>query len=225
MIDFDKLIEAYLFREQKAKTSGRYYPSEVGQCLRKVWFSYKQPKPIEPNVAKIFEAGNMMHGFVVDVIRSEKNPEIELLETESPLTAEYGDFIVSGRIDDIILIKQNNEKFIVEVKSCKDVEKIWEPSRQYIMQLQFYMHVTGIHRGMLLYVEKNTLKSKSFFFDYDQAMAEGIVGRFTELNTNLKQDTIPEPEAKVDRKMRWMCYYCNYRQECDNVDGDKYGKI
>ena len=154
MIDFDKLIDAYLYREGKAKTTGRYYPSEIGQCLRKIWFGYKQPKPVEPELTKIFEAGNLLHEFVLDVLKSEKNSRDRIVENESPLTASFDGFTVSGRIDDIILIKRNNQKFIVEVKSCKDIQKIWEPSRQYIMQLQFYMHVTEIHNGVLLYVEK-----------------------------------------------------------------------
>jgi len=224
MIDFDKLIDNYLFKELRAKTPGRYYPSEVGQCIRKVWLSYKTPKRVDPELAKIFEAGNLLHGFVVDVIRSVKNPEIELVENESPLTAEFDGFTVSGRIDDIVLIKENNEKAIVEVKSCKDVEKIWEPSKQYVMQLQFYMHVTKIYRGLILYVEKNTLKSKAFFFDYDQNIAKEIIERFKKIHAALKENKMPDPESKLDKKMKWMCFYCNYRNECNEFDGDKYGK-
>ena len=43
-INFNKLIDKYLVREYKPKEIGRYYPSEIGSCLRKVWYSYKNPK-------------------------------------------------------------------------------------------------------------------------------------------------------------------------------------
>jgi len=221
-IDFDKIIDKYLYREARAKTIGRYYPSEVGQCMRKSWFSFKMPKQIEPGVTRIFEAGNLLHGFVVDVLKSDKTPEVTLIESESPLKMKVDDFEISGRIDDIIRLERNGEKLLVEVKSTKSMDFLREPSDQYVMQLQFYMHATGIHDGVILYVEKNTLKSKSFAVEYDPQLAETIINRFKTLHLSLKNGPIPHAEAKEIRKNSWMCPYCPYKKECDEIEtGEK----
>ena len=77
MIDFNKMVERHLEREHKPKEIGRYYPSEIGSCIRKTWYSYKYPQQISLELMKIFEVGNIMHGFVVEVLKSEKNREIQ----------------------------------------------------------------------------------------------------------------------------------------------------
>ena len=63
-IDFNKLIDSHLTKESYPKKIGRYYPSEIGGCLRKTWFSYKIPKQPEPELLRFFQAGNMLHEFI-----------------------------------------------------------------------------------------------------------------------------------------------------------------
>ena len=218
IIDFDKLIEKHLYREARQRTPGKYYPSEVGQCLRKSWFNIKMPKPVEPEVTKIFEAGNLFHEFVVEVLKSDKNPEIELVADEMPLKYKIDDFEISGRIDDIIQLKYNGEKVLIEVKSTKSLEFLREPSEAYVMQIQFYMHVTEIKKGALLYIEKNTLKSKAFFMDYDPKIAETVIGRFKELHSSVAGNSMPGPEAKLNYRKKWMCNFCAYKNECDGIE-------
>lgn len=215
MIDFDRMIDRYLEREERQKEIGRYYPSEIGSCLRKVWFSYKQPKGTEADLIRVFEAGNILHDFVVRVLKSEKNPEVDLLQTEVPFRMNVEDFIISGRIDDLLLVKQNSEKMLVEVKSTKSLHYIDKPLPHNLLQLQLYMYATGVHKGALLYIEKNTLHSKSFNVDYDEKVALDLIERFKKLHSYFKEDEVPAPEAKRNREMNWMCTYCEYRTECD----------
>lgn len=216
MIDFNDFIDKYLYREFKPKTIGRYYPSEIGGCLRKIWFSYKYPIQTRADLIKIFEVGNIVHNFVVDVLKSEKNPEVELLKSEFPFKIEMEDFIVSGRIDNLILIKEHNQEVLVEVKSTKDLDKITEPVPSNLMQLQLYMHALKIHKGMLLYIEKNTLKSKVFTIDFDDSIANQALERFKILHRFLKDDITPIPEAKENEENKWQCIFCDYRELCRN---------
>ena len=216
MIDFNQMISNYLKREKHPKQIGRYYPSEIGSCMRKVWYTYKQPKEIDPETVKVFHAGNMIHEFVVDVLKSEKNPGVELLSAELPFFLNNKDFLISGRIDNPILVKQDNQKVLVEVKSTKMLDLCKEPSKSHVQQLQLYMHSTGVHKGLIIYVEKHSLKCKEFDIDYDQKAAETIIRRFEMLHSHLKGEKIPLPEAKLDPKIKWMCNYCEYRKECDD---------
>lgn|SRR3989338_5622849 len=214
MIDFDQMINNHLKRENRPKEIGRYYPSEIGTCLRKIWYSYKFPRETDPELMKVFELGNILHDFVVKVLKSDKNPEVELLKTELPFKQEYEDFVVSGRIDNIILVRASGQNILIEVKSTGAVDYVHEAMHHNKMQLQLYMHVTGIHNGVLLYVDKKNLKSKVFAVPYDEKEAERIVARFSVLHKFLKLNVAPDPEAREKRDSIWMCKFCEYRQKC-----------
>ncbi|MEK6888273.1 MAG: PD-(D/E)XK nuclease family protein [Candidatus Aenigmatarchaeota archaeon] len=218
MINFDQMIDNHLHRENKPKEIGRYYPSEIGTCMRKVWYSYKFPMETNPELMKIFELGNILHDFVVKVLKSEKNPEVELLKTELPFRQEIEDFLVSGRIDNIILIKASGKNILIEVKSTGNIDFVEEAMHHNKIQLQLYMHATGIHNGILLYVDKRNLKSKVFSVDYNEEEALKIIDRFKALNKLLKADALPDPEARSGKGSLWMCRYCEYRDKCYKED-------
>ncbi len=215
-LDFNKIIENYLVRENKPKEIGRYYPSEIGGCIRKTWFSYKNPRETDADLLRIFEAGNLLHEFITQVIKSEKNPDIELIKSEMPIKIEEKDFIISGRIDNLILLKINGKQYLIEVKSTKMLPR--KANESHKMQLQLYMHATNIHSGFLLYIQKDNLQVCSFEFNYDSEEAENILRRFRELHLSLKHNTIPKPEAKISEEKNWMCLYCPYKKECAEAD-------
>jgi CRISPR/Cas system-associated exonuclease Cas4 (RecB family) len=214
MIDFNQMITNHIKREWRPKGIGKYYPSEAGLCIRKSWFSYKYPQEVDPELLKIFEMGNMIHDFVVNVLKSEKNPEVELLKTEMPFKAQMDGFEISGRIDDLILIKLSGQNVLVEVKSSSDIDYVKGPSPHNEMQLQLYMHFTGVHNGVLLYVGKKDLKSKVFPIAYDEQKALEILERFKKLHVCLTKDVIPDPEARESKDKTWMCKYCEYSERC-----------
>jgi CRISPR/Cas system-associated exonuclease Cas4 (RecB family) len=215
MFDFNKLIDNHIAREHRPKEIGRYYPSEIGNCLRKVWYTYKYPKEIEPDLLKIFELGNILHGFVVEVLKSEKNKEVKLLKSEFPIKIDMKDFVVSGRVDDLILVRESGRDVLVEVKSTKDVDGIKKPQISHVMQLMLYMYATDIHNGIILYIDKNNLRSKIFEIPFDRVKSLKIVGRFNTLHRHLIENVLPFAEAKHTNDMTWMCRFCEYRKKCD----------
>jgi CRISPR/Cas system-associated exonuclease Cas4 (RecB family) len=214
MIDFNQMIDNHLKREHRPKGIGTYYPSEIGTCLRKIWYTYKFPQETRPELLKIFELGNILHDFVVEVLRSEKNPDVELLKSEFPFKQEIDDFLVSGRIDNLILVRSSGKSILIEVKSTGDIRYVRSAQPHAITQLQLYMHVIGVHNGMLLYIDKKNLESRIFDIPYDEAYARQILDRFRLLHKSLREDALPEPEARGDRGTSWMCRYCEYRPRC-----------
>lgn len=215
MIDFNNLITRYLKRTSKPKTIGRYYPSEAGSCIRKTWFSYLLPKETEEDLIKVFEVGNLLHEFVVRVLKSEKNPEVELLSSEFPLRLEFNGLLLSGRVDDLVLVKVNEKKVLIEVKSTASLKYIDEPNPNHVMQLQLYMLMSSIKQGITLYVEKNTLQSKWFDIDYNEKEAAQALDRITALHNSLLKKQVPVAEAKIDKSKSWMCRNCTYKDECE----------
>lgn len=214
-IDFNSMIDNHLAREHYPKKMGRYYPSEIGRCLRKIWYSYKYPKEVKPDLLKIFELGNILHDFVVEVLKSEKNPNVELLKYELPVKMDMGDFTISGRVDDLILLKDKGENVLVEVKSIKNIAYAKNPQSSHKTQLQFYMHASNVHKGMLLYIDKTTLQSKVFPINYNEEEAVQIVKRFDVLHDYLMNNKLPASEAKDDADTKWMCKYCEYTDRCE----------
>ena len=217
MIDFNGLIDKYLEREFKPKTIGRYYPSEVGSCLRKTWFSYKIPKQTDTALMRIFEAGNMLHEFITEVIKSDKNDNVELIKEEMPVQIKMKDFTISGRIDNLVLLKVNNKEVLVEVKSTKFLPK--DKKKEHEIQLQLYMRATGIEDGMLLYIQKDNLQTISFPINYDVVLGDKIIERFELLHESLMSGVMPEAEAKNNEADKWLCGYCAYEKECGEAGG------
>jgi CRISPR/Cas system-associated exonuclease Cas4 (RecB family) len=214
MIDFNEMADNFVRRESRPKTIGRYYPSEIGMCIRKVWYSYVDPKDLSPDLLKIFSLGHMIHDLVVDIFKSEKNPHIELVKSELPFKAEIDDFLISGRIDNLIMIKADSTNLLVEVKSTADLKYVSNPSPHNIDQLQLYMHFTGTHDGILLYIDKKNMASRVFYLPYDEKHAEKVIDKFRLLHMCLKKEIVPEPEARMGSKMKWMCRMCEYRETC-----------
>ena len=213
-VDFEALIDKHIVRVSKPKNIGRYYPSEIGNCIRKVWYTYKYPTEIEPELRRIFKLGDILHDFIVEVIKSDKTPEVELLHSEMPFKVQFEDFIISGRVDDLMLLKSDHTKMLVEVKSCKSVKAIKGPLSHHKVQLQFYMYATKVHDGVLLYVDKSTLETKSFVVKFSTKRSKQILNKFRALHKHLTNGDLPVAEAKKRKETKWMCNYCEYKSKC-----------
>jgi hypothetical protein len=215
MIDFNKLIDDYVDKEPWTRNVGRYYPSEVGLCMRKTWYSFKCPMKTNADTLKVFEMGKVLHDFIVKVLQSDKIKDVELLESEKPFMIKTDNFIVSGRVDNILLIKASGKKVLAEIKSCDGLDKYQKPHRHNVMQLQLYMHFTGIHNGIMVYIEKNTLKARVFTVDFNKDVVRETLGRFEKLHEHLVNDTIPPAEANMKGSdIGWMCDCCECSERC-----------
>ncbi|MGC8850994.1 MAG: PD-(D/E)XK nuclease family protein [Candidatus Micrarchaeia archaeon] len=219
MIDFNSFIDAFLEREAKPRQLHRFWPSEAGLCLRRTWYSFKEPRQADAGALRVFHAGNILHGFVVDVFKSEKTKGVKLLATEQPFQLKRGNIIVSGRVDDVIIIEEGHRRAVVEVKSTSSLEYTKEANDSHVLQLQLYLNATGIKDGAVLYIEKNTLQAKVFPVKYDENLAELAFARFQAVDEALTANKIPAPEAKQKNEMKWQCRFCPWKTECDNECG------
>jgi CRISPR/Cas system-associated exonuclease Cas4 (RecB family) len=215
MIEFNELIGNYLKRELRPKQIGRYYPSECGSCIRKSWYSYKLPRGIEIELLRVFEIGNLVHDFAIDVLKSEKNPGIKLVGSELPFRADVDGMVISGRVDGIVTVKIEDKMYLVEVKSVSSLDYVKEASESHVQQLQLYMHYKGIRNGVIIYVEKNTLKSRQFEINYNFEEAEEAINRFRALHKYLSEEKLPDAEAKEVENMNWQCKSCPWVGECE----------
>jgi len=100
--------------------------------------------------------------------------------------------LISGRADAIITL--NNELYVVDFKSMNSMvfKNLTEPKKDNINQIQLYLHYFKIPKGILLYVNKDTLELKEFLIEHDPAIAQKLLKDLTDLKTKIDSNVVPQ---------------------------------
>jgi hypothetical protein len=229
MIDFDKIIKDYVKAKQeenkKEMVIGRYSASMLGSCMRKTYYSYLYPVDFDTEKLRIFEMGNVIHEFVVNLLGNTPHAELTATEKELAIVDTIGDLMISGRLDDMIIVKtidasgnEVSEKVIIEVKSARSLEYFDSPKEPHMMQLMIYMKnmsYYGIKKGVLLYVDKNSLKTRSFETGFREDIYNKAIERARTIHQHLLARNPPIAEGKVNKGQEFECHYCEHRKRCD----------
>ena len=213
MIDFDKIIDDYLLKEDKERTIGEYYCSELSNCYRQIWFKFKNPKPVDAATRRIFERGNVMHEFVRNVLA--RHPDTKVIQSEQSMRipdTETG-LVIAGRFDNLIEMKQG-ESVLVEVKSTKSLDYLTKPYPHHVMQIMPYLLIRKNMKGVILYIDNN-LQIKTFEVAFDWDIFRQVILRARVIHKHLIENTIPPAECKTIEDKKWSCGYCNYAKECN----------
>ena len=215
---FDKIMDKYIKSETWKRKIGRYYPSEVGSCMRKIFYNILIPKDKDPKLQKVFAVGTIIHNFIAEVIKSDKTAdEVHYIADELPFLLERDGYVISGRIDDLFILRHGTKIMLTEVKSTKNIEWIKtknKPSENHKDQLTLYMYAMGISNGTILYVEKNTLDTAIFEVEYDAERVKKILKKFDDIHYHLSNHILPPKEAQENKDMQWQCRFCEFRKEC-----------
>lgn len=215
-IDIGGVIDEYLKTDERPRTVGVYFPSEIGSCIRRSYYSYTNPKPFESSALRIFALGNNLHSFIASALKASK--EFSLVEEEKPIKIEYTTedvrFKIYGRIDDYVITKNGGKKIIIEAKTVSEITKVTEPELKHIMQVMLYLNAEEADYGMLVYADKKNLTIRQFKVDYDYKMYEKVMTRFKDLDFYLKKKKLPPAEYYFDDKKVWECKYCPYFEMC-----------
>lgn len=214
-VDVKAIIDDYLTEESRPKRIGSYYPSEIGMCIRRSYYSYFISKPTEPQALRIFALGNSVHEFIAKALKDSK--ELAVVEEEKPIKIRYNDesteFMIYGRIDDYVETK-TGKKIIIEAKSTGDLTKVNEPDPKHRMQISLYLAAQKADYGLLVYADKKNLEIKQFKVEYNALEYEKVMQRFKDLDYHLKNKILPPAEYYFDNKKVWECRYCPFYKEC-----------
>ncbi len=208
-----EVITEFFTQEFKKRKVGVYYPSRLPYCLRQQYYEWTLGYPYPENTLRIFEVGNIFHSWLEKTL-SKNNSGIKLLYSEKPISiyvAEH-DFFINGRIDDIIKVEKDEQTYLIEVKTYKNLLFLKEPKREHLLQLNFYLKPYPDSNGIILYIEKNTLKTREFTIQFNQTLFNEMLDRALLLHNNLQSETIPHPEGK--KNYSWECRFCLYHDKC-----------
>jgi CRISPR/Cas system-associated exonuclease Cas4 (RecB family) len=120
--------------------------------------------------------------------------------------------LISGRADAIVTL--NNELYVVDFKSMNSLvfKNLREPKEENINQIQLYLHFFKIPKGILLYINKDTLELKEFLIEYNPILAKKLLEELAILKTKIDRDILPT--RIKDWPENWQCQYCQFKEIC-----------
>ena len=215
-----ELIDKYYQDKMEDRDKKKFYISDAGKCPRQIFFKFKKApsEKMEPRILRIFDQGNYVHLRLMRDLFSlgvAVASEINIPPEED----------ISGRADAIVRV--NDELYVVDFKSINSMilNRLKEPKKENLLQLQLYLHFFKIKKGILLYEGKDTSVIKEFLVEYDEDMAKGILSDFKRLKINVKKDLIPKRLS--DYSSNWQCKYCQFKEICSMAGSDnmKWGEF
>ncbi len=216
-----KLVEDHMIvaQEDNDRDETRFHPSGIGYCSRKITYGMLQypSSPIDARTYRIFQNGHSMHERFESWFGEmgiQIAPELELSERspDEGISSRCKELNITGRTDSLVII--DNQLYLVELKSANDnmfKYHLREPKDHHVQQLQLYMYLSGVHKGFMLYENKNDQTLKEFYLEYNQRLVQKLLAKVRYVNDHVAQGKLPEKEGKASE---WQCKYCDYRGIC-----------
>lgn len=194
-------------------------------CLRQqvlsLLYRQLQGEQISVGLKRVFEEGNAIH---------EKWQRMFIRAGYStPWTLDVTKFNKKYRISytpDIIceIPEFYNGKMVGELKSVNtfQFQKMTRHPSAW-KQLQWYMYLTGIHKGFVLSEDKNTQDFKVEVYDFDNTIVAPFIDRAEQIkfyyNRVLKEKKmVKRPKDAKDSECK-RCKECALKNACWNIDG------
>lgn len=193
----------------------------VRQQVLSLIYRQLQGEQINVGLKRIFEQGNAIHEkWQRMFIRAGYSKANDL-----DVTQFNKRFKISFTPDIICEIPEFYDgKMIGEIKSVNTFQfqhMTRHPSAW--KQCQWYMYLTGIHKGFVLSEDKNTQEFKLEVYDFDQSIVDPFIDRAEEIKyyykrvmTEHKMVKRPTDAKKPDCK---RCQSCPMRNACWNING------
>ncbi len=201
------LIDKYYLDRQKDREQHHFYITDAGKCERGIFFKFKNVprEKMNARMLRLFEHGDYIQMqilnsmFSIGIVRSS---EVTIPPQE----------LIGGRADAIVTL--NNELYVVDFKSMNSMifKNLTQAKEENVNQIQLYLHFFKINKGILLYVNKDTLELKEFLVNYDKELVEKLLAELKTLKEKIDNDVIPKilPDAYTN----WQCRYCPFADIC-----------
>jgi CRISPR/Cas system-associated exonuclease Cas4 (RecB family) len=189
-------------------------------CVRKLVYertSWQQKKLHDIGLEYIFRLGNT---FETPAIRLIEDAGFQLIRAQEPFQYESNrEVLATGHIDGILVDEEGTE-YIAELKTMHPA--IWDRietvqdfdryfwTRKYPWQLTLYMFGLEIPRSIWILINKSSGRMKQLNYELDYDFAEEILKRCEEINSHIKNNTLPD-FYKQDPD---YCEKCQYFHIC-----------
>jgi len=203
-----ELLDQFYIDRERDREQHHFYITDAGKCPRAIFFKFKNVprEKMTPQVLRMFDHGDyiqmqiLSNLFSLGIVRAS---EVKIPPQE----------LISGRADAIITI--NNDLYVIDFKSMNSMvfKNLTQPKEDNLNQIQLYLHFFKIPKGILLYINKDTLELKEFLVEYNPIVAKNLLKDLEALKTKIDSNIVPEriPSHPGD----WQCQYCQFRGICE----------
>ena len=209
-----ELIDKFYLTREKSKEQNHFYITDAGKCGRALFFKFKNAprKEMEANILRLFDHGDHIHQLIMKPLLSIR--EIHVVAAEINIPPQE---LISGRADAIISDGKN--LYVLDIKSMNSMifNKLIEPKKENINQLQLYLHYFKISKGILLYVNKDNQHLKDFTIDYDKKQCLSLLKTLNDVKKKINKNIIPD--RLPDYPSNWQCRYCQFKEICKTANG------
>lgn len=214
------IIDQFYLSREKDREQHHFYITDAGKCGRAIFFKFKNlpREKMTPEVMRMFDHGDYIQMQILSTLFSlgiVRASEIKIPPQE----------LISGRADAIITL--DNELYVVDFKSMNSMifAKLQEAKEENINQIQLYLHYFKIPKGILLYVNKNTLELKEFLVKYNPSLVRRLLKDLEGLKGKIDSDIVPERILAYPQD--WQCKYCQFKEICGIAGGGnlKWGEF
>lgn len=203
------------------KDRAKYWrASGMGQCYRKRFYERQgmEGQPLEPRMLRVFEVGNILHGYLQDLLKEAG----ELISAEE----EFTNGIVKGHIDAIV--KGEKGYIIYDFKTVHSRKFSYlkkEADPHYIKQLLTYTMLAkkkykNIQESRLLYISKDDLRMQEIPYQLSDFIEKEIKQELADLENYWKCNQLPPAKPQQE----WECGYCQFIQ-CKRNKNKTNGKV
>lgn len=191
---FKKKLEDYLSHIKEENT---LYVTDLVRCPLKNKYEkiYK-----ELTLSEVFTPsailGDLVHAGLEDFIKNNfSNAQVEV-ELEKDIQVNDRPIKIKGRMDAVAEI--DGERTVIEIKSARADKGL--PHEHHKVQLQIYLWLTGLRKGLLVYITPDRVTEYEIKEPIDEAGAIRLV------EETLKGNKAP--------RYPWECKYCVYSNVC-----------
>lgn len=206
----------------------KFPPNMISMCSRRIVYHLMRLPVIlvtDPQLLRIFDNGNSVHERITSYFAASgclSEHDYKICDEENRIGG-YIDLILKltpEEFSSIAPIDTPGNPFVIgEIKSansnaCYWIERKNEPSKKYVEQLQLYMHVTGIHTGVIIIERKDDQRLFTFYVKYDPNMVADLLEKVHTCLYNADNKIIPPREGSKKSSLCWssenrapMCPY------------------
>jgi len=202
-----ELIDKFYMDRQRDKEQHHFYITDAGRCTRATFFKFKNAprEKMDARVLRMFDHGDYMQMQILSTLLSlgiVRASEVTIPPQE----------LISGRADAILTL--GNELYVVDFKSMNSMifKNLSSAKEENINQLQLYLHFFKIPKGILLYINKDTLELKEFIINYNPTLAQALLKDLSILKNKLDANIVPQRIPGYPEN--WQCQYCQFKEIC-----------